>query len=351
MSGIALQHASSISSRPTRLGFLGVGWIGRNRMEAMLATGHCEAVVIAEPSTDMMTAAAKVAPSARFVGTLDELLTEDLDGVVIATPSAQHAEQSIRALHAGRAVFCQKPLGRNTVEVKAVLAAAKAANKLLGVDLSYRHTEGMRRIKQLLKAGDLGNVMAIDLTFHNAYGPDKPWFYDRLQSGGGCVIDLGVHLIDLALWAMDFPKIIAVSSHLMEQGKRVSQDRDHVEDYAVATLKLASGTIVRLACSWRLNAGCDCVIDASFYGTGGGAALRNIDGSFYNFVAHRFKGTTHEQLAQPPDDWGGRAAIAWAQQLKKSSEFDPAAEGLVAVSQAIDLIYQSGSMTGEPTGQ
>jgi predicted dehydrogenase len=48
-------------------------------------------------------------------------------------------------------------------------------------------------------------VFAVDLVFHNAYGPDKPWFYDPELSGGGCVMDLGVHLVDLALWSLDFP--------------------------------------------------------------------------------------------------------------------------------------------------
>jgi predicted dehydrogenase len=340
MNSIVRQNSCRGSTGPAHLGFLGVGWIGRNRMEAMLATGLVEAVAIAEPSAEQMAAASKAAPAAKLVSSLDELLSEELDGIVIATPSAQHAQQSIRALQAGCAVFCQKPLGRSAEEVRAVVSAAKIANRLLGVDLSYRHTEAMRRIKQLLDAGELGDVMAVDLTFHNAYGPDKPWFYQRSHSGGGCVIDLGVHLIDLALWALDFPKVIDVCSELLAGGRPTSQEQEAVEDYAVATLKLDCGTVVRLACSWRLNAGCDCIIDASFYGTKGGAAMRNVEGSFYEFRAERFIGTRRERLVEPPDDWGGRAAISWAQQLAKGHHFDPAAEQLVGVSEVIDRIYK-----------
>jgi predicted dehydrogenase len=320
-------------------------------MEAMLATGHLEAAVIAEPSAEMAAAASVSAPSAKLVPTLDELLAEDLDGVVIATPSAQHAEQSIRALQAGLAVFCQKPLGRTADEVRAVIDAAKNADRLLGVDLSYRHTQAMQHIKQLLQSGELGDVMAIDLTFHNAYGPDKPWFYQRSHSGGGCVIDLGVHLIDLALWALDFPKVVEVSSKLLVKANVVPQTQEDVEDYAVATLQLANGTVVRLACSWGLNAGCDCIIDASFYGTKGGAAMRNVDGSFYNFYAAQFHGTQRQRLVDPPDEWGGRAAIAWAAKLSSGGRFDPEVEHLHAVSQAIDLIYQSGSSRWKPPRQ
>ena len=92
-----------------RLGFLGVGWIGRNRLDAVVDAEVGEAAAIADPAV----------PGA--LRTLDELLEQELDGVVIATPSALHAEQAIAALDAGLAVFCQKPLGRNEAEARAVV--------------------------------------------------------------------------------------------------------------------------------------------------------------------------------------------------------------------------------------
>ncbi|MFP3546765.1 Gfo/Idh/MocA family oxidoreductase [Rhizobium sp. SIMBA_035] len=333
------------AARPATVGFVGVGWIGRQRMEAMIATGAVEAAFIVEPSEEMAKAAMVAAPGAELVGRLDDLLGQDVDGIVIATPSAQHAEQSIRSLEAGHAVFCQKPLGRSLKEVNAVLAAARTADRLLSVDLSYRHTHAMEQIKGLLQSGELGEVRAVDLTFHNAYGPDKKWFYKRSESGGGCVIDLGVHMIDLALWSLDFPEIVAASSSLMFGGRPVSIIAEEVEDYALATLQLASGTVVRLACSWGLNAGCDCVIDASFYGSKGGAAIRNLNGSFYDFYADHLVGTQRRRLVDPPDDWGGRAAIDWARRLAAGARFDKAAEHLAEVSRAMDMIYQSGSIS------
>jgi predicted dehydrogenase len=251
-------------TRP-RLGFLGVGWIGRHRMRAMLATGAVEAAAIADPSPGMAAEAARLAPDARLVPTLDDLLDAGVDGVVIATPSALHAGQSIRALERGAAVFCQKPLGRTAAEARAVVEAARAADRLLGVDLSYRFTEGMRRVRELARAGELGRVYAADLVFHNAYGPDKPWFLDPALSGGGCVIDLGVHLVDLALWTLDFPGVGDVSGRLFAGGEPLGRRPDGVEDFAVATLELETGAAVRLACSWRLHAGRDAVISAAFH--------------------------------------------------------------------------------------
>jgi predicted dehydrogenase len=335
---LAAPRRPAVSTR-RRLGFLGVGWIGRHRMEAILATGAAEAAVIAEPSPEMVAEARKLAPEAEVVEGLDALLDAGVDGVVIATPSALHAEQSIACLERGAAVFCQKPLGRTAAEAGAVVDAARAADRLLGVDFSYRFTDGMQRIRGLLAQGQLGRVYAADLVFHNAYGPDKPWFYDPAQSGGGCVMDLGVHLVDLALWALDWPQVTEVSSQLFAGGEPLAGRADRVEDYATATITLATGAVVRLACSWRLQAGCDARIEASFYGDQGGAALKNVDGSFYDFTAERYRGTARETLASPPDPWGGRAAADWACRLAEGDRFDPAAERLTDVSRVLDRIY------------
>lgn len=322
-----------------RLGFLGVGWIGRNRLEAVAADGFAEVAVVADPSPEAAEAARAAAGGAEVVGGLDEMLEAGVDGVVIATPSALHAEQSIRALRAGAAVFCQKPLGRTEAEVRAVVDAAREADRLLGVDLSYRGTEGMQRIRERIAAGELGRVYAVELVFHNAYGPDKPWFFDPALSGGGCVMDLGVHLVDLALWALGFPPVAEVSGRLFSRGEPLAGRPDRVEDYAVASVGLADGTAVRLACSWNLPAGQDAVIAAEFYGTGGGAAFRNVGGSFYDFTAELFHGTARETLASPPDAWGGRAAAGWARRLAAGEGFDPEAERLVEVARVLDRVY------------
>jgi predicted dehydrogenase len=323
-----------------RIGFLGVGWIGRHRMAAMLETGAVEAVAIADPSPECVAEAAKLAPDATVVADLRSMLALGVDGVVIATPSALHAEQSIAALERGAAVFCQKPLGRTAAEAGAVVEAARRSDRLLGVDLSYRFTEGMTRIRELVRSGALGTVYATDLVFHNAYGPDKAWFYDPALSGGGCVMDLGVHLVDLALWTLDFPAVTDVSAQLFAGGAPLKDRPGQVENYAVAQLTLAGGGSVRIACSWKLQAGREADISAAFYGTGGGAALRNVDGSFYDFIAERHRGTERERLSGPPEAWGGRAAADWARRLAGGARFEAEAERLVEVSAVLDRIYR-----------
>src|SRR5687768_11386216 len=231
-----------------RVGFLGAGWIGRNRMAGLAAAGVADIIAVADPVGDAAATAAAEVGAPRALGSLDELLELDLDGLVIATPSALHAAQSIASLDRGLAVFCQKPLGRNASEVDEVVKSARNVNRLLGVDFSYRFTDGLQKIRALIQSGAIGSVYAADLTFHNAYGPDKPWFYDRSLSGGGCLVDLGVHLVDLALWMLDRP-VATVSGRLFSGGMPWNPAGERVEDFAVMRLDFADGATAQLACS------------------------------------------------------------------------------------------------------
>ncbi len=297
----------TVLTRP-RLGFLGVGWIGRSRMNAIARSGVAEVAAVCDPA---------LPASVSF----EELL--ELDGIVIASPSALHAGQAVAVLEAGLAVFCQKPLARTAPEARAVVDAARAADRLLGVDLSYRQADAFRAAL----AEEIGELVAAELVFHNAYGPDKPWFYDPELAGGGCLIDLGIHLVDLALQvAGPFERVEA-----------------RLHGSPVETVATAQLDAVRIACSWNLHAGADAVIEASFYGTDGGVSVGNVGGSFYDFRCERLRGTGRETLVEPPDDWGGRAAVAWAERLARGERFDPAAEELVVLHETIDRIYACAS--------
>ena len=309
-------------------------------MEVIARHNAGEVAYISDTAAPNAEEAMKSAPEAKQVNSLEAIISEEeVDGVVIATPSAFHAEQSKLALEAGKAVFCQKPLGRNMEETKRVVEAARKNNKLLGVDLSYRYTEAMQQVYKVVQSGELGHIYAIELVFHNAYGPDKAWFYEQKLSGGGCVIDLGVHLVDLALWSMNFPKVKEVNSRLFAKGKPISMAEGKVEDYASAGIELEGNTHMQLSCSWNLPAGQEAIISATFYGTEGGVAMKNINGSFYDFIAERYYGTRTERLCSPPDDWMGRAGVAWANRVAKGEGFDEEAEEFVKVAEVLDKIY------------
>ena len=326
-------------ARPN-LAFLGIGWIGRHRMEAIADSGFGSVYALSDPTDAMVKEAANVAPDAKVLDNLESIIDDKhIEGVVIATPSAMHAAQSISALEAGKSVFCQKPLARTAIETRAVVDAAREADKLLGVDFSYRFTKAMQAVYSVVQSGELGHIYAVQLTFHNAYGPDKSWFYDMRLSGGGCVIDLGIHLVDLALWALDFPKVEHVSSRLFSKGQILKPSDGKVEDYATATLDLEGGTNLSLNCSWNLPAGKEAIIEAVFYGTNGGVAFKNVNGSFYNFIAERYYGTKTDILSNAQDNWGGRAAVRWAERLSMKEGFNEEAENFIKVAEVLDRIY------------
>ncbi|MFW5855619.1 MAG: Gfo/Idh/MocA family protein, partial [Thermodesulfobacteriota bacterium] len=157
----ATLSSETLQIRP-KLGFLGVGWIGRHRMEAVAESGLAQVSAIADPVAESAQTAAQSVPGTRIVPKMANLLAEDIDGVVIATPSALHADQSIAALEAGKAVFCQKPLGRNAAEARAVISAARKADRLLGVDLCYRHVHAFREIQHRIRAGEIGTIYGVD---------------------------------------------------------------------------------------------------------------------------------------------------------------------------------------------
>src|SRR5262249_1402715 len=138
-----------------KLGFLGVGWIGKHRLEAIAKANVAEIVAIADPSRERREAARTVAPKAAMCEHLGHLLELPLAGIVIATPSALPSDQAIAALARGRAVFCQKPLARTGEEARRVVEAAAVSDRLLACDLSYRHTTAMQKIRELVRGGGI----------------------------------------------------------------------------------------------------------------------------------------------------------------------------------------------------
>ncbi|HEV7517542.1 MAG TPA: Gfo/Idh/MocA family oxidoreductase, partial [Thermoanaerobaculia bacterium] len=274
-----------------------------------------------------------------------------LDGVVIATPNALHAPQTLAALDRGLAVFCQKPLALSGEEARRLLAGARAADRLLGIDYTYRTLASAAELRRLVRAGALGRVWSIDAVFHNGYGPDKPWCFDPALAGGGALLDLGVHLIDLAFWLLEARHVSAVSGAVFREGRllpprgRESLARGEVaiDDFATARIDFEAGTgeraVASVAVSWHAHAGRDCAFRVALFGTAGGAELRNVGGSFYDFELARFTGRSEEIVARDSGESLGRGIVAWAERLAASPRFDPEAVRSVLVSDAVDAIY------------
>ncbi len=330
------------------------------RLEAVVAAGIAIPAALCDASSERLDALSRkvgvdgAAPDC--FADPDDLLRHAaglrLDGVVIATPNALHAPQTLAALDRGLAVFCQKPLAVTGEEARRLVAAARAADRRLGIDYTYRTLGSTAELRRLLREGALGRVWSVDAVFHNGYGPDKPWCFDPALAGGGALLDLGVHLVDLAFWLLEARAVQAVSGAVFREGRPLAPRRRgegavEIDDFATARIDFESGAgesaAAALAVSWNAHAGRDCVFRLSLFGTAGGAELRNVGGSFYDFELARFSGRSEEIVARDSGESLGSGIVAWAEQLARSPRFDPESVRSILVSDAVDAIYGDSS--------
>lgn len=326
------------SARLPRLGFLGMGWIGRARLQSLVDWGGAEITALVDPSPAAREAGQSLAPDAAAACSLEEILDMDLDGLVVATPPGLHQQHVEAALAAGWAVFCQKPLASTHLGTRRLIEAARSANRLLLVDMSYRRAEAFIRAQQVIRLGAVGRVRAVEAVFHNPYRPGREWSSQVDLSGGGCLIDLGTHLVDLALTSLGPGKISSLTSALFHAGQPMRFPM-RPEDYAQLTLRLDHGGVASIVTSWEQVAG-DPVIGIVYRGRGGSVEVRNVSGSFYDFETILSRDRQRVVLSSPPDQWGGRLLIEWTRRLaEEDGAYDPSIESLENVAYVIDLAY------------
>ena len=323
-----------------RLGFAGLGWIGGQRMQVVAASGSADVAAICEPDrTRAREALSTLQHPPAVCSRFAELVRQPLDGIVIATPNALHEEQAAAAMARGIAVFVQKPVALSRAGTEKLVELAERRGLALGVDWSYRWLAGMVELKRRIEAGEIGTITAAELCFHNAYGPDAAWYYDLERSGGGCLLDLGCHLLDLCHWLLGARDPVEVRARCFRDGRRLEPPIAEPEDLVLADIDYASGLHAHLACSWRASVGRGAVIGCRIFGTDGGAELRNVGGSFYDFEVLLNRGDTCERLGGPPDPWPGRALLDWAARLRDGKDPGEDLAPLAATAGVIDRIY------------
>ena len=210
------------------------------------------------------------APNARVYEDYKELLKcDDIDAVDICTPNYMHAPIAIAALNAGKHVFCEKP---DSISVENVLAMKKAAEdngKVLMVMRNNRFVEASAFAKKYIEDGRMGDIYAGRCGWVRRRGiPGKGgWFTTKEESGGGPLIDLGVHMIDLAIWLMGNPTPVAVSGNTWRYfANTKSSDSVHakfgdaknagtfdVEDMAMGMIRFDNGALLQIEFSWASN--------------------------------------------------------------------------------------------------
>lgn len=186
--------------QPLGVGIIGCGLIGQKRAKALGTGGRL--VACADLDASRAESLAKGAGAKVFRDWRDLVCSPEVDLVVIATLHDSLAEITLAAVEAGKHVLVEKPAARSAGELEPVLAAAEGQEVKVRVGFNHRYHRALRKAKEIVEAGDLGELMFIRARYgHGArVGYDKEWRANPALSGGGELIDQGPHLIDLSRW-------------------------------------------------------------------------------------------------------------------------------------------------------
>jgi predicted dehydrogenase len=191
--------------------------------------------------------------------------TEKPDIVSVCVPNVAHREITLAALAAGAHVLCEKPLATSVADAREMFAAAKAAGRRLMAAQNWRWDAGSRAINRIVETGDLGEVYYAEATALRRMGiPTWGVFHQAQHSFGGALLDVGVHMLDLAVWLMGNPEPVRVSAQTQrkfgtrpEVAKMMRSAWDpakfDVEDFAVALVHFANGATLLLRTSWAMH--------------------------------------------------------------------------------------------------
>jgi len=339
-----------------RCGIIGLG-IGRSHIRGYQSHPGAEVVAIADlDETRLKVSGDEFKVPNRYRDAQEMLAKEKLDIVSVCTPNKFHRPLTLAALQAGCHVLCEKPMAMNTAEAREMLAAAKKAGKRLTINFSYRFHLQSWAIKAQVDAGALGNIyFARTMWLRRRFIPGLGgWFGQKEFSGGGPIIDLGVHRLDLALWLMGYPKPAWVlASTYNTIGKRVAEEKGvkfDVEDFGVALIKFQNGATLELEASWTSYIAEQEFMETRLFGTLGGAVQRNV-GEGYKFESELFverNGVHYDmKLHHPPaPDVPNQFQHFIDSIVRDKPHIATGEEGLV-VMELLDAIYESAG-TGKP---
>ena len=176
----------------------------------------------------------------------EQVLTDDVDAVVVCTPSNRHEDHVRAALRAGKYVLCEKPLAL-TPESVASLLEEPGADERLVVAMNQRYRPDAVALRQFVAGGELGDVYYLRTGWLNRFRPrGRTWRERKATAGGGALMDLGLQMLDLALWTLGYPEPERVSSHMY------ARPESDVEDAAMLVVTLAGNRVVNLECTWNL---------------------------------------------------------------------------------------------------
>ena len=276
-----------------RMAVVGLG-MGKGHARGYLSHRSAELVALCDADGERLGAVAEEMGVARTYADAEEMFRQEkLDGVSIAVPNKYHAPLTITALKRGLHVLCEKPMAMTVREAERMNEAAKKARRNLMINFSFSFTEASYALRKQVEAGVIGDVYCGRTVWHRRRGLPGfgGWFGTKELSGGGPLIDLGVHRLDLALWLMGYPEPVAVSgsTYNVIAAERARRERKTftVEDVACGLVKFDNGATLILEASWALNQAEREHMETALYGDKGGLVHKNVGGG-YDFTAELY---------------------------------------------------------------
>lgn len=282
-----------------RVGIIGSGGIA----EGAHAPGYkalpddCELVACCDVRPERAEAFAERFDLAHWYTDYRELLAlPELDAVSVCTPPFMHRDATVAALDAGLHVLCEKPMAMNVAEAQDMVAAAERAGKVLTIGHQQRFSPAAQAVKRAVDAGELGDIYyAKTAALRNRGAPTWGVFHIKQLNGGGPLIDIGVHALDVTMWLMGSPRPVAVFgatymalAHrpgLQNRMGTINIEEYDVEDLAAALVRFDNGATLMLETSWLLQMTERGASYTQLFGTEGSARLdpfqivRDVDGA------------------------------------------------------------------------
>ena len=230
---------------PLGVGIIGAGKIGAKRAEAIAGSAGSRLVAIADSDAVRAAAMAHEFGVTAYSG-VDELIARrDVDAVVVATPHRWLAPVALAALHAKKHALVEKPLAINAAAAEALVEAARSAGRVLKTGFNHRCHLAVAEARALANAGRIGRLMHIRCRYGHGgrKGYADEWRANPAESGGGELLDQGIHALDLFRWFLgEFTEVYAALTRAFWPMP--------VEDNAFCTLRTAAGQVAQLHASW-----------------------------------------------------------------------------------------------------
>ena len=349
------------AERPLRVGICGSG-ITTVHIKGYQKVPGVEVVAIAGPDVERGRQVAERYGIPRVLADYHDMLALGLDAVSIAVPNAFHAPIAVDALAAGCHVLCEKPLAATAADAARMVEAARDSDRMLMVAFNRRYLPTSLALKRLIDAGTLGPIYHASATWLRRGGIPGfgRWFTTKTLSGGGSLIDVGVHILDLALHMMGYPEPVAVSGStyaqfgprrkgLMSYGGSVDDlaaAAFDVEDFAAGFVRFVDGATLVVESSWAAHQGQSESVVLTLYGRDGGARLTHSGGEPHTLRVFTDVDGEFVETAPVIDDDSttsdyDREIAAFVGAIRSGTPPPaPAEQGLV-VMRIIDAVYRS----------